>query len=573
MLLRIGLVVAILLAYSPLFTADFTVWDDTYNVAENARLSPPTWQSVGHYWTHFAYDLYIPVTYTVWAAIARLAYVQTPDGSGSHLNPYLFHTANVVVHIGSTLLVFEILRKLLRAPWPRGNAPAGPPPWAAAIGALVFAVHPIQVETVGWVAGMKDLLAGFFSFLAIWLYLPNEPGDPKSEISVPRFAVATVAVTLAMLSKPIAVVTPLMALAIDLLLLKRFRPRLLVWFIPAAACAVAAKLAQPAAYPQLNLPFWAHPPIAGDSIAFYLLKLVWPLKLGVDYGRTPQETLASHWPYLTALIPLLIAVVLWVKWRRIPFVATGAVLFVLGMLPVSGIVRFDFQIYSTVADHYLYLPMLGVAIIVAAIARRKALRPILAIILVLFSVQTFLQARTWKDSVTLFSHALEVNPRSWMSHDNVAAGYLLLERPEDAKPHCLAALALKPDVALTYDKLGMCLHLEGKNADAIEAYRTATRLDPSDSQAWAALGDLLLNAGDRKGAIDAYEHGIRADPNAADLLVNLASTLAEDGQLDRAIELYKSALKINPNSPEALEGLARATTEQHKRKSPTDRQK
>ena len=130
---------SVLLAYSPLYTAEFTCWDDSYNVAENPRFNPPTLASVGYYWTHPAYDIYIPVTYTVWAAIVRVAYVASPDASGSHLNSYLFHTANVLLHAGAGLMVLGILRRL------RFGA------WAAGIGAMVLrCIRCKSRRSAGW---------------------------------------------------------------------------------------------------------------------------------------------------------------------------------------------------------------------------------------------------------------------------------------------------------------------------------------------------------------------------------------------------------------------------------------
>src|SRR5438874_8546460 len=135
--LRIALVASVLLAYAPVFTADFTVWDDWFNVVQNPRLNPPTWSGVGFYWRHSAFDLYVPATYTLWAGLAKVAYVNEPDAWGSHLNSYVFHAANVLLHAASALMVLEILRKVLRAAQPRGNAPAGSVLFAAGAGAVV----------------------------------------------------------------------------------------------------------------------------------------------------------------------------------------------------------------------------------------------------------------------------------------------------------------------------------------------------------------------------------------------------------------------------------------------------
>jgi len=569
--LRVALVAAVLIAYAPLFTADFTVWDDTFNVSENPRLNPPTLASLGYYWSHSAYDIYIPMTYTVWAGIAKIAYVETPDASGSHLNPYLFHSANVLLHAASALLVFQILLKLLRdlrSPEDGHTRSVIP---SAALGAFVFALHPVQVEAVGWVAGLKDVLAGCLSLTALVLYLPRARGE-ESEISNLRFALATLVVTLAMLSKPIAMMTPLIAMAIDWLVLKRFRRRVLVWLAPAIGCAIIARLSQPAAYSQLDVPLFARPFIAGDTIAFYLYKVLLPLKLGLDYGRAPSEVVQRHIVYLTTLVPAALAILLWIKRRKCPLLLTGAAVFLLAMLPVSGLVRFDFQLYSTVADHYLYLPMLGVTIAAAGLLRRLPRGVVIGCAVVFIpamGVKTWLQSTVWKDSTTLFNHALAVNPRSWMSHNNLATESVREHRPADAEAHLRAALAIKSELVMYYTNLGEMLREQGKSADAANAYRKQLMFDKSDYTAWTGLGHVLSDEGDLDGAVDAYTHALEASPEDPIPRINLASALAEQGKLDRAIELYQSALKFNPKSPEALEGLARATAERDKKLRPT----
>ena len=253
---------------------------------------------------------------------------------------------------------------------------------------------------------------------------------------------------------------------------------------------------------------------------------------------------------------------LWGKRRAMPLAVAGAMVFLLGLLPVSGLVRFDFQIYSTVADHYLYLPMFGVAIIVAALVRGKAVRVFAFVVIGIFAIQTWMQSQTWKDSTSVFTHAVDVNPRSWMSHDNLARAALRNGKIDDAKAECLAAIAINPNVGVVYDKLAVCLDAEGREAEAIDAYRTATRLQASDPTGWAGLGDLLSKTGDRAGAIDAYSYAVSANPQDANLQINLASLFAEDRQFQRAIETYESALRINPRSPQAIEGLAKAMREE-----------
>jgi hypothetical protein len=326
-------------------------------------------------------------------------------------------------------------------------------------------------------------------------------------------------------------------------------------------------LSQPAPFAGIIVPLWQRPFVAGDALAFYLFKIVCPIRLGVDYGRAPVSTIASHWPYLTSLVPLVIAIVVWVKRRAWRPIVAGAVIFVLGLLPILGLVPFDFQIYSTVADHYVYLPMLGIAIVVAFVVLRwRKLAPVAILVIGLLGVRTFLQAMTWKDSLTLFNHALEVNPRSWMAQVNLASALNRSQRPEEGEQHALAALTIRSDVAIMYDNLAASLRLQGRKLDAIDAYRHATALDPKDALAWTGLGHLLTDQSESSGAIDAYQHAVDASPYDPDARVNLASALAEQGQLERAIDLYQSALKLKSDSPEAMAGLKKATEELKKRR-------
>src|SRR4051812_9610397 len=147
------------LVFAPLCTSEFTWWDDWATIHQNPWLNPPTLATLKHYWSSIAYGLYVPVTYTVWAALAWVARLREPGEQNIQLNPWVFHSANVLVHVASAVFVFLLLRRLVKKEW------------AAALGALLFALHPVQVETVGWASGMKDLLAGCFGMIALWRYV------------------------------------------------------------------------------------------------------------------------------------------------------------------------------------------------------------------------------------------------------------------------------------------------------------------------------------------------------------------------------------------------------------------
>ena len=153
------LIVITILAMFPLCGFEFTSWDDLSNVAHNELLNPPTLANLWACWTKPQLAIYIPLTYTVWSVIALVARTDAPDPSGIWLNPYLFHTANVAVHITAALFAYALLKRLVGKAWP------------AAVGAAIFAVHPLQVESIGWVAGMKDVLYGTLSVAALWQFV------------------------------------------------------------------------------------------------------------------------------------------------------------------------------------------------------------------------------------------------------------------------------------------------------------------------------------------------------------------------------------------------------------------
>src|SRR5947209_1404884 len=275
------LVAIVLLTFGRAATFEFLTWDDGLNVYENPLLNPPTVAHLAELWRRPSLELYIPLPYTLWWGIARFARVDFPDEQGSQLNPWLFHIANLLVHSATVVIVFGLLRRWLART-------GGDPTWPAFAGAALFAVHPIQVEPVAWVTGMRDLLCGLFAVIALWQYTrAAESGRRRYWVG------AAVAFAAALLSKPAAVVLPVIAVAVDVGIVGRPWRRAIV---PAAIGVLA--LALPAVYvthvaqasevstpgPLLNRLL-----VAGDAITFYLRQIAWPAHLSFDYGRRPAK--------------------------------------------------------------------------------------------------------------------------------------------------------------------------------------------------------------------------------------------------------------------------------------------
>ena len=523
-----------LLALWPLTTFEFVRWDDPHNLPENPDMTPPRVQSVARYWDpRQPYkDLYIPFTYTVWAGLACLAYM--PGVDGPPLNAQVFHAANVLLHLLSSSVVFVILLRLVRRTW------------AAWAGAAIFAVHPVQVEPVAWVSGMKDVLSGLLSLVAIWLYvehaLRRSTETRQSRAAWPLFAGATTAFALAMLSKPSAVVVPLFVAAIDLLLLRRparrVAPLVLPWLIMAAIVAIIARRAQPAAGLDFVPPLWGRPIVALDAVAFYLRQIVFPMALAIDYGRSPQWLWNSRQVYFTWLLPVVLAVFLFMLRDKGRTVAVAALILVLGVLPVLGLVPFDFQAYSTVADHYLYLAMLGPALLIAWIvaqSRGRYVIPFATLMIVGFGVRSFAQTWSWQNSRALFAHTLTVNRFSLVGNVNHAN--------------------LLSDEAIGAMRRQDYSEAAAKFTTAVHYYQLALRLRPHDAQAMIGLANVYVLLGKPADAVGLYTKAMEVQGRSGDLHAKLGRAYMMLPDPTRALEHLNEALRLEPGHPTATVDL------------------
>lgn len=494
-ILRLGLLVIVAVLYWPLVWSDFGGWDDAMNVAENPRLLPPTMRSVRHYWTHYEGDLYVPVTYTVWSAVARLAFEPAAAGARPTLNPHCFHLLNLLLHAGTTLAALELLRRCVGSDL------------AAAVGACLFAVHPLQVEPVAWIAGTKDVLSGFLAVVALDRYF--------SAGRAARF-MAAAAFALAMLSKPSAVVVPPIAWVIDRFVFGRSARDATLRVIPllvlAVPCIIWTRIGQPARAVGDDVPLYLRPLIAADAVAFYLYKLVWPMRLGIDYGRTPQRVIASHWLAWTWIIPCALGGTVMLIRRRAPIVAASMAVLLIALIPVLGLVPFDFQAYSTVADHYMYLAMLGPAMLVAWLAKRRNFAVALVPVILVLAILSYRQARTWRDVVAIHEQALRVNPLSWVSHNQLSLAYTLRDQRDKALLHARAAAAANPQAVLAQFTLAVALANSGLEDQAIAEYRKLLEREPHHVMGRLHLADLLHRAGRTDDAVREYRAVLEIDP-------------------------------------------------------------
>jgi tetratricopeptide (TPR) repeat protein len=310
---------------------------------------------------------------------------------------------------------------------------------------------------------------------------------------------------------------------------------------------VIAKAIHPA--PQVAPPpVWQRPLIASDALAFYLGKVLWPVTHGIDYGRTPAKVIQSGQAYFTWLGPACVAIILFLLRRRIPLALAGAALAVAAVLPLLGLVPFDFQYISTVADRYFYVPMFGVALICSAVLSRWSVKWWIgpaALVMLAMSGWSIAEQRHWTDGMTVMKHAIEVNPNSSTAHNNLANEYLERDQPRRALSHAQLAVQLVPRNAPAHCALASAQWLSGQRAEAEATFRRGIAVDPNSSDLPAALAMILSEEGRLDEAIPLAQRSLELSPRLPMTRARLGHMLAEQGRLeDAAVQLEIAAATL-----------------------------
>jgi hypothetical protein len=490
-------------------------WDDGTAILLNRDYNPPHLRNLVHYWTQPpGIDLfYVPITYSLWGLLAFVSRGSAPPGLP--FNPAFYYAVNLISHVLSSVLVYLILRQLISRKWP------------AWFGAALFALHPIQVEAVAWAWTAYTPLSAMFGFFAIWQYLifsERRVASGASETSPPvwaHYVVATLAFALALLTKPTVATIPFMIATIELGLrgrkLRDLAVPLSIWLVMAGVVTLinfnSSRTATIFVPDAMLLPM-----VPLDAIAFYLGKLLVPIHLVMDYGRTPYSIAGKPAIHFTCLITVALFAGTWLLRRHWPWLLVAFALFVFGLLPASGIVPFTFQHYSTVADRYVYLAMLGPALAAAFLISRfptKYVMTIAAAILFLLGGMSVAQLRHWQDDWHLAAYTFEVNPKSM-----AAAGtfeYLFTTKGHSDSPdHPLPAPRMCSLSQRELLRVGDLLDEYHYYFLAAGCYRQALQKGPTTAKIYGRLGMILDRDGEPLEAKRACQQSLAIDPNEVD---------------------------------------------------------
>ncbi len=502
----------------------FPFWDDDIHVHANPHIVHLSWAGLGALWAGPWQQLYIPLTYTVWAGLAALS--RWSEGlalAGTPLNPLWFHGANVLCHAVAAALVFVLLRRLTGKFFPA--AAPGRVNLAAALGAGFFALHPLQVEPVAWISGLRDVLGGCLGLASLVVLCGAD------RIRWPRAVAATILFLASLAAKPAGVALPGIATILAVQPLRWPRRQMLAvlapWFLVGLVWVLATSRAQWAAEFARNLvPAWTRPLVAGDAVAFYAVKTVWPWGLAADYGRSPDAILASGVLWWAWLLPAGLAALLCVDARLRPYLVPAG-MFAAALLPVSGLVPFNFQVVSTVADRYAYFALAGAALALAmVVAGSRARWPAgaAALFVAWLAVLTMLRLPLWSEDVKLFAATLQTNPRSWKAMHNYASALDDRGRPAEAAPLLREVIARRPDSAEAHNDLGVVLWRLGQHREAVAMIRRALELRPTPGSA-RNLGQMEAQLGNTAGVIEALRILVQLEPGNTEAARQLAQLL------------------------------------------------
>ena len=416
-------------AYSPAFRAGF-IWDDDDHLTNNPAMTSP--DGLKQIWSSLRVSRYYPLTLTTFWVERRLW----------GLNPLPYHAVNIALQAANAVLLWLLLRQL-----------KVPGAWAAA---AVWAVHPVNVESVAWVTELKNLQSGLFFLLALLAF--------ESELPV----LATLCGVAAMLSKPSTVVLPAVMLLIAWWRERKDWRRVLPLAIAAIAMSVLTIVEQRQYIASENvLSFAQRLMLAGRAVWFYAGKLVWP---DVCF-MYPRWSLRADWLPLAGL--LVVAGILW-RFRPRP-VIFGVGYFVIALLPVLGFFNIYYFRYSYVADHFQYLASIGLIALAAKLYRKVWVLPFILLVL---TTCTWRQCHAYRDLEALWSDTVEKNPSAWLAHNNLAVVLQKQGRLPEVLEHYEQTVRLKPDFAEAQYNLGVALAASGRTDEAIPYWQEAVRLKP-----------------------------------------------------------------------------------------------
>lgn len=550
LILSLLLILATLALYSPVFRAPFLNLDDDIYVTQNAEVRS------GFNWHSFAWA-FTTTTATNWHPLTWISHELDCQLFG--LNPVGPHLVNVLFHAANAALLFLILAAVTKKIW------------RSAILAALFAIHPINVESVAWIAERKNVLSMFFFLLALAAY-----GWYARKPDLRRHLAVTVLYALALMGKPQVITFPFALLLLDYWPLNRIpgtRLKTLLWekipwFALSAASAVITMKAQSTARHE-GIPLWMHLANAALAYAKYISNTFWPNNLAPLY---PHPGIAIDRPAAAlSMVGILAVSVLAIIFRRRRYLFVGWFWFLGTMVPMIGLVQVGVQ---SMADRYAYIPVLGIFLIIcwgtpdllesSRAERQTRLSPSLPLIALSVFVLSALafalhrQVDYWTDNLTLWQHTLAVTERNFIAEDNVATALLAKGRTDEAVQYFRRAQAIRPADPVSKLNIASYQQQHGDNQSAIQGYDEVMQLTSSPellALAYTNRGFAYLALNKDENAKQDFAAALKQRPESSSAYLGLGMLARKSGNLEQAARDFARSAQIQP-TPFAYQQLA-----------------
>jgi tetratricopeptide (TPR) repeat protein len=563
----LGLAVATLAVFGGVRNHEFITYDDDAYVTNNRHVQAGlTWKGVIWSLTTTQASNWHPLT---WLSHMLDCQIYGLQAGGHHLTTLLLHIVNA-------LLLFLVLEQMTGAMW------------RATVVAALFALHPLHVESVAWVAERKDVLSTLFWMMTMWAYVRYVkcPGFSRYLLTLLLFA-------LGLMAKPMLVTLPFVLLLIDYWPLGRFNKmersgdstgvapsrrtgeagsqRSLLFrlirekaplFVLAGVSSIVTFVVQKtggAVWSLEAVPITMRVANALISYVYYIGKMVWPQHLAVFY---PYETVVPVWQGLGAGLFLVgVSFLALREVRRLPYISVGWLWYVGTLVPVIGLVQVGEQ---AMADRYTYIPLIGLFIVVVwgavDLARKWRYKTLLlgtsaGGVLLACMICTHLQVSHWRTTMTLFQHALDVTANNYLAYNNVANVLASQGKLQEAVASYSEALRIKPDYVNAHNNLGTTLDELGRFGEAVAHFSEALRIKPDFAEAHNNLGIALVARGEIDKAIAHHSEALRIRPDYAGAHNCLGVALAMQGKLEEAVAHFSEAIRIAPDDAEARHNL------------------
>jgi tetratricopeptide (TPR) repeat protein len=567
-----------LILYSQAISFEF-VRDDTFHLLNNPYLQTLSFSNIKQFWIDSYWRLYIPVTYTTWAVLKPIGSLFVSEQALFNANAY--HFLNILIHMLNGILVYRLLLLIVKNKQ------------ASFIGALLFLLHPVQIESVAWISELRGVLSTFWGLLFLLLHIRIKI-KPTHRKRIRFIIFQYIFLLLAVTSKPTAIAFPVIAFIFDFLYFKKplkssiysFLPSLIV-IIPVSIITI---LVQPGdEQSNITSSLWMRPFILSDSINFYIQKILWPHPLATSYGRTNNILINQWWFYLTPLIPLSILFLTIKKYHRYPLLFISFLIFIISFSPVSGIIRHAYQSWSNVADRFVYFSIFGFSLLLAyGLSLHKVHKylfyPSILLMIAYFAYGKFYQIPIWKNSVTLWTHNIKHFPEEPRAYLCLADQYTEQDKTKKAIDLYTKGLDIKDDAAgynsrgNAYAALGnfdkalndynKSISLNNNNANTynnrgILYYKNnlfnkakhdlfkSIKLAPNDYRPYLNLGNCYLKQNNPDSALWAYQIGKERNPKNAILFYNIGKIYHQHNNPSQALIYFNKAASLNPELKEA----------------------